>query len=122
MAVIGFNERELEKDVWHIVYDGSNDAAFTMISIENRSSDECSFCIAFGQDSLSQDQDAIDDNDEFSSDDTYSFLWSDTLEPNESMYFDSSQGGKILTKSGTQFAIALNGDGELEVNISGMEL
>lgn len=121
MANIGFFDRGLTKDVWHIVYDGTNEAAFTMISIENRSSNACSFCIAFGQSTLSQDQTATD-ADGFLEADTDSFLWSDELEPNEYMYFDSSQGGKILTTTDNKLAIAISGDGDLEINISGMEL
>lgn len=122
MANIEFFERNLTKDVWHIVYDGTNNAAFTLISILNRTTDNCNFVLAFGTADLAQGQSAVDGSGYWLETNTKSFMWQGELVPNDNLYFDTAQGGKILIKPGTKFAIAISGDGNLEVNISGMEL
>ena len=121
MAVIGFNDRNITKDVWHIITDGAQDAAITLISIMNRSTDSCMFAMVFGEGTLTQGQSAVSGGD-FLTADTHSFLWEDELIPSQGVYFDSSQGGKILIPSGKKLAIAISGLGDLEINISGMEI
>lgn len=119
MALIGFYNTGLTKDVWHIVYDGTNGSAYTLLSFLNRSGNSVTVAIATGS-SVQQGDTAVDGNGDLVLTDIDSVMVEDIVSAGEQLYFDPTSG-KILLPQGQKLALALTGSGDLNISIGGAE-
>lgn len=125
MAVIAYTQRNLTKNVWSIMYGGSNDFAMTGFNAVNISPDSAGIAFAVGDGTIVEATNtAFYANSEVNVANTGSILLSDTISSGEALYW-TADSGKIIIPSGKQLLVAITStaaNADVEISMFGLEI
>lgn len=126
MAVIAYTQRNITKNVWSIMYGGSNDFAMTSFNAINISNASYGIAVAIGDGSIVEGSNSAfhtGNSEVVISSSTPSILLDDSVPVDSSIYW-TSDSGKIILPAGKQLVVAVTGgpSAQAEISMFGLEL